>query len=145
MVCRRGICDPIGMNAAKRATIVVIDDDFGIRESVKDLLALEDWDCVIAESGEKGLALVREIRPELVVTDIQLPDITGFEVCQTLKRDPVTKRLPVVMMTGRFTERDDRIQGFESGADEYFLKPFEPQFFISRIRSILRGITPQVI
>ncbi len=131
---------PTAKTPIKQAMIVVIDDDFGIRESVKDLLALEDWDCLMAETGKEGLELVKTLKPQLVVTDIQLPDMSGFQLCQSLKRDPASNKTPVVMMTGRFTEKEDKIQGFESGADEYFYKPFEPKFFISRIRSILRGL-----
>ncbi len=127
----------------RQATIVVIDDDFGIRESVKDLLALESWDCVVAETGKDGLELIKTLKPQLVVIDIQLPDMSGFQLCQKLKRDAATRNMPVILMTGRFTDRDDKIQGFELGADEYFYKPFEPPFFISRIRSILRGLTPK--
>jgi len=125
------------------ATIVVVDDDAGIRESMKDLLALENWDCAVAETGEKGLALIESLKPQLVVTDVQLPDMSGYQLCQSLKRDPAYRGLPVVMITGRFTEPDDKVQGFESGADEFFAKPFDPVLFVARIRSILRGLAPQ--
>ncbi len=123
-----------------QATIVVIDDDFGIRESVKDMLALENWDCVMAESGKEGLELIKALKPELVVVDLQLPDMSGFHLCKRIKRDPAMRETPIVIITGRFTELQDKIQGFEFGADEYFYKPFEPAFFISKIRSILRGL-----
>jgi two-component system, OmpR family, response regulator AdeR len=127
----------------KQATIVIIDDDFGIRESLKDMLALENWECAIAASGKEGMDLVRALRPHLVVTDIQLPDMTGFQICQTIKRDTKLKPTPVVMITGRFTEQQDRIQGLELGADEYFSKPFDPRFFVARIKSILRALEPK--
>jgi two-component system phosphate regulon response regulator PhoB len=127
----------------KATTIVVIDDDAGIRDSLTDLLALENWDCVAAETGQGGLDLVESIKPQLVVTDVQLPDISGYQVCQSLKRDPSSKDLPVVMITGRFTEPADKVQGFESGADEFFAKPFDPVLFVARIKSILRGLEPQ--
>jgi len=124
-------------------TIVVIDDDAGIRDSLSDLLALEDWNCVTAGTGQGGLDLVGSIMPQLVVTDVQLPDISGYQVCQSLKRDSASKHVPVVMITGRFTEPDDKVQGFESGADEFFAKPFDPFLFVARIKSILRGTAPQ--
>jgi DNA-binding response OmpR family regulator len=78
-----------------------------------------------------------------VVTDIQLPDMSGYQVCQSLKRVPGLKHVPVVMITGRFTEPDDKVQGFESGADEFFSKPFDPYLFVARLKSILRGAAPQ--
>ncbi len=129
---------------SKSATIVVVDDDAGIRESMKDLLALEHWDCAVAKTAEEGLALVRSLKPQLLVTDVQLPDMSGYQLCQSLKRDPAYRGLPVVMITGRFTEPDDKVQGFESGADEFFSKPFDPVLFVARIKSILRGLSTQV-
>ncbi len=130
-------------NLSKNATIVIIDDDAGIRESIKDLLALENFECVVADTGQGGLKLVESMKPQLVVTDVQLPDMSGYQVCQNLKRDPVSKDVPVVMITGRFTEPADKVQGFESGADEFFAKPFDPVLFVARIKSILRGLAPQ--
>ena len=124
-------------------TIVVIDDDAGIRDSLTDLLEMEHWDCLVAENGQKGLDLIESVRPQLVVTDVQLPDISGYQVCQSLKRAPASKHLPVVMITGRFTEPADKVQGFESGADEFFAKPFDPFLFVARIKSILRSTAPQ--
>jgi DNA-binding response OmpR family regulator len=129
---------------SKEATIVVVDDDAGIRESVKDLMALENWECAVAGTGEEGLELVESLNPQLVVTDIQLPDMSGYQLCQSLKRAPSSRHVPVVMITGRFTEPEDKVQGFESGADEFYTKPFDPVLFVARIKSILRGITPQV-
>ena len=130
-------------HTSKSTTIVVIDDDAGIRDSLTDLLEMENWDCRVAETGQEGLDLIESVKPQLVVTDVQLPDISGYQVCQSLKRAPVSKDLPVVMITGRFTEPDDKVQGFESGADEFFCKPFDPTLFVARIRSILRGAAPQ--
>ena len=127
----------------KKATIVVIDDDAGIRDSLKDLMALENWDCAVAGTAEEGLKLVDRLEPQLVVTDIQLPDMSGYQLCQSLKRGPRFRQVPVVMITGRFTEPGDKVQGFESGADEFFAKPFDPVLFVARIKSILRGLTPQ--
>ncbi len=126
----------------KNATIVVIDDDASICDSLTDLLALEHWDCVTARSGQDGLDLVESVKPQLVVTDIQLPDMSGYQVCQSIKRVPGYRGVPVVMITGRFTEPHDKVEGFESGADEFFAKPFDPTLFVARIKSILRGTTP---
>ena len=122
-----------------KATIVVIDDDAAIRDSLMDLLGMENLHCVSAGSGQDGLDLVDSIKPQLVVTDVQLPDITGYQVCQEMKRDPGSRHIPVVMITGRFTEPEDKVQGFESGADEFFAKPFDPFLFVARIKSILRS------
>lgn len=122
--------------------ILVVDDDAGIRESLKDLLALENFECSVATSGKEGLAMARAAQPQLVVTDVQLPDMSGYQLCQSLKRDPLSTHIPVVMITGRFTEPEDRLQGFDLGADEFFSKPFDPVIFVARIKSILRGSAP---
>src|SRR4051812_42477175 len=112
--------------SSKLPTIVVIDDDASIRDSLTDLLALENWECLTAGNGKEGLDLVESVKPQLVVTDVQLPDMSGYQVCQDLKRNRGSKNIPVIMMTGRFTEPKDKVQGLESGADEFFAKPFDP-------------------
>jgi DNA-binding response OmpR family regulator len=112
-----------------------------MRESLEDLLALEDFDCEVASDGKKGLALFQAHRPDLVILDAQLPDVSGFQLCQMIKRDPVIRRVPVVMISGRFTESQDRIQGLELGADDFFLKPFDPILFVARIKNLMRVAT----
>jgi DNA-binding response OmpR family regulator len=119
--------------------ILVIDDDAGMRESLKDLLSLEEFDCDVAETGKKGLALYQKLRPQLVVLDLQLPDMSGFQLCQVLKKEAGRRKIPVVVVSGRFTEPQDKIQGLELGADDYFLKPFDPVFFIARIKNLIRA------
>ena len=126
-----------------KTKVLVVDDDSGIRESIKDLLSLENVECACADSGELGLAMIAAEQPQLVVTDLQLPDMSGYQLCQSVKRNPASKHVPVVMMTGHFTEAEDRLQGFDLGADEFFAKPFDPYLFIARIKSILRGATFQ--
>ena len=78
-------------------------------------------------------------KPQLVVLDLQLPDMSGYQLCQLFKKDPSLRRVPVVMVSGRFTEPQDRIQGFELGADDYFAKPFDPVLFVARIKNLLRS------
>src|SRR4029077_7571327 len=119
--------------------ILVIDDDAGMRESLTDLLSLEEFDCEVAENGKKGVAMFQLHKPQLVVLDLQLPDMSGYQLCQLFKKDPSLRRVPVVMISGRFTEPQDRIQGYELGADDYFAKPFDPVLFVARIKNLLRS------
>jgi DNA-binding response OmpR family regulator len=119
--------------------ILIIEDEASVRESIRDILSLENIPCTLVGSGEAGLAAARDQKPSMVLTDVQLPDVSGFQVCQSLKRDANSRHIPVVMMSGRFTESQDKIQGLESGADEYFVKPFDPSFFLARIKSLLRA------
>ena len=125
--------------------ILVVDDDPGIRESLRDLFSLDNFECAVAASAEEGLALIREEMPQLVVADVQLPDMTGYQLCQTLKRDPASQSVPVVMISGRFTEPEDKIQGLELGADEFLSKPFDPTYFVARVKSLLRVPAPSYI
>lgn len=124
---------------AMKNKILVIDDDPGILESLKDMLALENIECLLATNATQGLSLAGSGNPELIVTDVQLPDMSGFQVCQSLKRDPSFKKIPVVMMTARFTEPQDRVQGLELGADDFFVKPFNAVYFVARLQSLLRS------
>lgn len=124
---------------AVAARIVVIEDDEGMRESLRDLLALEKWECDVAETGRQGLKVVRKNSPSLIVLDLQLPDVTGYQLCAHFRKDPKTRKIPIVMISGRFTEPTDRIQGFDLGADEYFTKPFDPVYFLARVKSLLRN------
>jgi DNA-binding response OmpR family regulator len=121
------------------ARILVVDDDAGMRESLKDLLALEDFDCDTADTGKKGLAMFQLLKPDLVVLDAQLPDMSGFQVCQIMKKDLSLRMIPVIMVSSRFTEPQDRIQGLELGADDFFTKPFDPVLFVARIKNLVRN------
>ena len=119
--------------------ILIIEDDASMRESLRELFSLDEFECEIADNGRKGLALFQLHRPQLVVLDAQLPDVSGFQVCQMLQKDTLLRRTPVVMLSGRFTEPQDRIQGLELGADEFFLKPFDPVLFVARVKNLLRS------
>src|SRR4051812_7611701 len=80
--------------------ILLIEDDAGMRESLQDLLALEELECEVADTGKKGMAMFQLHKPHLVVLDAQLPDISGFQLCQQMKKDPLLKRVPIVMVSG---------------------------------------------
>ena len=122
--------------------ILVIDDDASMRESLKDLFSMEEFECDIADSGKKGMAMFQLHHPQLVVVDAQLPDVSGFQLCQQMKKDTPSKHVAVVMVSGRFTEPQDRIQGLELGADDFFVKPFDPVLFVARVKNLVRSATP---
>src|SRR5438105_4635024 len=118
--------------------ILVVDDDAGIRETLRDVFLLDDFDCALAASAEEALALVASEKPQLIVSDVQLPDMSGYQLCQTLKRDALSRHVPVILISGSFTEPEDRLQAFELGADEFFAKPVNPMYLVARVKSILR-------
>jgi len=121
--------------------ILIVDDE-------QDLVSLLDYNfqqsgfaTAVARSGEEALAAARKKRPDLVVLDLMLPDISGTEVCRQLKSDEKLKAVPVLMLTAKADEVD-RIVGFELGADDYVTKPFSVRELILRVRAILRSRHP---
>jgi DNA-binding NarL/FixJ family response regulator len=105
-------------------TILVVDDDEGIRLSLKDYLELEGYIVVMAEDGWKALELISQSQPQLVITDISMPRIDGFAFLKSLRQQPAWRLLPVIFLTAR-TQTQERVQGYQSGCDVYIEKPFE--------------------
>jgi two-component system phosphate regulon response regulator PhoB len=121
--------------------ILVIEDEPDIRQVLDYNLRLAGHEVSAAARGLDGLRLVREESPELVILDLMLPDIPGTEVCRTIKDNPQTRTLPVVMLTAR-GEEIDRVVGFELGADDYITKPFSVRELVLRVRAVLRRKVP---
>jgi two-component system phosphate regulon response regulator PhoB len=119
------------------ASILVIEDENDIRQVLDYNLRMAGHEVVTAVRGDEGLRLAREHRPDLILLDLMLPDISGTEICRSLKDDPSTRRIPVVIVTAR-TDEIDRVVGFELGADDYVTKPFSVRELVLRIRTILR-------
>src|ERR1043165_5683554 len=119
--------------------ILVIEDEPDIRQVLEYNLRLAGHEVSAAARGLDGLRLAREERPELVILDVMLPDIPGTEVCRTIKDNPQTRSLPVVMLTAR-GEEIDRVVGFELGADDYITKPFSVRELVLRVRAVLRRL-----
>lgn len=118
--------------------LLIIEDEAGIRESLRQGLAYQGYTVETAANGNAGLALASQGRPDLVVLDLMLPDIDGIEVCRRLR---VLGDLGILMLTAR-DQVPDRIRGLEAGADDYLVKPFAFDELLARIRSISRRRTP---
>ncbi len=116
--------------------ILVIDDSVLISEMISDILRAENYDVIIAKSGEEGLEKVATEKPDLVLLDVVLPIIDGFEVCRILRADESNNLMPIIMLTSQCSE-DDKLTGLELGADDYIIKPFNPRELISRVRNTL--------
>ena len=114
--------------------ILLIEDEDGIIHLINLYLKNEGFTVVIAKDGADGLALHAREKPDLVILDIMLPAIDGFEVC---KRIRAWSKTPILMLTARSSE-EDRITGLDLGADDYLVKPFSPRELVSRVRAILR-------
>lgn len=120
-------------------TILIVEDEPDIAESLQYNFEREKFRVVIAESGEKGLrlALDEKIAPSLIILDIMLPGMSGVELCRRLRREPTTRKTPVIMLTAKATEAD-KITGLELGADDYIVKPFSVKEVLARIKAVLR-------
>lgn len=120
-----------------RKNILVVEDEEDILELVEYNLAKNGFRVTTVSSGEAALREVRTDPPDLVVLDLMLPGVDGLEVCKTLKGDPRTAKIPVVMLTAK-GEESDIITGLELGADDYIAKPFSPKVLIARVRTVMR-------
>jgi DNA-binding response OmpR family regulator len=128
---------PRGVNPQRRGRVLVVEDEPDVAELIRYNLVKEGWDVLTASSGAEALKRVRESRPDVVLLDIMVPQLNGWEVCRRLKEDPETRAIPVIMVTGR-VEEGDKVLGFELGADDYVTKPFSPRELSARIRAVAR-------
>jgi two-component system, OmpR family, alkaline phosphatase synthesis response regulator PhoP len=117
--------------------VLVVEDDRDIAELVERYLLRAGHVVDVEGAGDTALAAVRERIPDLVVLDLMLPGVDGLEVCRTIRRSPLTRAVPIIMLTAR-TEEADRIAGLELGADDYVTKPFSPNELVARVGSLLR-------
>ena len=130
--------DPAVSTDAARPRILFVDDEEAIQEFVKVGLSYEGFDVELAEDGHAALLAFRRRRPDLVVLDLNLPELDGMEVCRALRR---TSDVPIVMLTAR-GDVDERVRGLEAGADDYLPKPFKFRELVARIRAVLRRRAP---
>ena len=117
--------------------VLVVEDERDVAELIRYNLAREGYDVVVAATGAEALAQAREARPDVVLLDIMVPQLNGWEVCRRLKQDAETQGIPVIMVTGR-VEEGDKVLGFELGADDYVTKPFSPRELLARVRAVAR-------
>ena len=131
---------PADIQASTRAPrrVLVVDDDDVIRSLVRDGLEREGFEVCLAEDGESALRVIAEEAPDLVILDVNLPAIGGFDVLSAIRG---SSEVAVILLTGRVDEID-RVLGLELGADDYVMKPFSPRELASRARAVLRRAAP---
>ncbi|MCM0591744.1 MAG: response regulator transcription factor [Gloeotrichia echinulata IR180] len=117
-------------------TILVVDDDLGTRLSISDYLELSGYSVITANDGQEALMMVEEYRPDLIVTDIVMPQMNGYELVRRVRQQPPFRLLPVILLTAR-TKTQERILGYQSGCDLYLPKPFELEELAAAIRNLL--------
>ena len=118
--------------------ILVVDDDPEVVELLKEILIAQNFRVISAENGDEAIKKVREEKPDFILLDVVLPGLSGFEVCRILKQDKMTHSIPIMMLSGKAIETEDKVNGFEAGADDYLTKPFEPKELLARITALLR-------
>ncbi len=124
--------------------ILIIDDDKDLCLLLRDYFLPEEISCIFAHDGKTGLAALREHRPDLVILDVMLPEMDGFQVLHAIRSGLQMRDIPVIMLSAK-GEDEDKVMGLDSGADDYMPKPFNPRELLSRIRGILRRCQPSLL
>jgi len=121
---------------AAKNTILIIDDEIDFVEVLRTRLEDSNYEVIVAYDGAEGLEVAEKKRPDLVILDIMLPKIDGFDVCRKLKIDEHFKYIPIIMLSAKFQTSDIKF-GMAMGADAYITKPFEPQALLEKIQELL--------
>ena len=126
--------------------ILIVEDDADIAESLRYNFEREGFRPVIAESGEKGLrlALDEKTTPTLILLDLMLPGMSGMELCRRLRRETLTEKTPIIMLTAK-TNETEKIAGLDIGADDYIVKPFSVKEVVARVRAVLRRVETEEV
>jgi len=122
---------------AMRDRILVVEDEKDVRDMIRIHLKAAGFDVLEAHNGAEGLAIAKQDLPAVIILDLMMPEMSGVEVCRALRRNPTTSRIPILMLTAKSTE-DDKVVGFECGADDYVTKPFSPRELVLRVRAVAR-------
>lgn len=117
--------------------ILIIEDDVAILRGLKDNLEYESYEVLTATDGERGYCLIQEKKPDLIILDLMLPKMSGYELCRKVRKQGIT--MPILMLTAR-GEEVDRVLGLDLGADDYVTKPFSVPELLARIRAIIRRV-----
>jgi two-component system alkaline phosphatase synthesis response regulator PhoP len=120
-----------------RGKVLVVDDEEYIQHILNFSFGAEGYDVVTAGDGEEGIKKARSEKPDIIVLDIMMPKMDGYEACKRLKTDPHTKNIPVILLTAKGREVDRKL-GSQAGADDYVVKPFSPGRLIERVEGMMK-------
>ena len=126
------------------AHIFVVEDEKPIQELLQYNLEKEGFKVSSSANGEEALETIKEKIPDLILLDWMLPDLSGIKICQYLKQDKTVKDIPVIMLTAK-GEEEDKIKGFNTGAEDYMTKPFSFPELLVRIKSLLKRVKPNIV
>jgi two-component system alkaline phosphatase synthesis response regulator PhoP len=130
------LCLYTGNNEELMAKILIAEDERDIRDLVAFTLRFAGYEVFAAPNGEEAVELASKVNPDLILMDVRMPRMTGYEACKVMKANPALKDIPVVFLTARGQETEIQ-QGLEAGAEEYLLKPFAPDQLTARVKAIL--------
>jgi two-component system, OmpR family, alkaline phosphatase synthesis response regulator PhoP len=133
------------MEEPRTRSIVIVEDDEDIADSIRYNLERESFRVRVAATGEEALNLILERPPSLVLLDLNLPHMSGFEMCRRLRAEAATARMPILILTAR-TDESDKVLGLNIGADDYITKPFGMRELVARVNALLRradGLEPE--
>ncbi len=118
-------------------SILVVEDESALAEVLRYNLESEGFKVTVAHDGRSAMEQIEDARPDLVILDWMLPEMSGLDICRTMRRRPELRDVPVIMLTAK-GEEYDRVRGLDAGADDYVVKPFSPKELIARVRAVLR-------
>jgi CheY-like chemotaxis protein len=125
------------VNHSSKKVILVADDDAMNREIMEAFLSAENYEVALANNGTSAIQKASAIQPDLIILDVKMPDMTGYEVCKRLKRDTATRNIAIMMVTG-FDGKEDREKALQAGATVFFPRPFEGEALITQVGKLLR-------
>ncbi|HEX3484922.1 MAG TPA: phosphate regulon transcriptional regulator PhoB [Micropepsaceae bacterium] len=132
------------MTESGEPSVMVVEDESALSTLLRYNLEREGYRVFEARDGEEALILADEVKPDLVVLDWMLPQLSGIEVCRRLRGRGHMRNVPIVMLTAR-GEETDRIRGLDTGADDYIVKPFSMTEFLARLRAVMRRVRPSLV
>ena len=117
--------------------ILIVDDDLDIQMLLEYGFKKAGYQIFIANNGHQALKTIRKVKPDLIISDVNMPKLNGFELCQKLREDFDTKFIPIILLTSN-SQIQDKLMGFKSGADDYITKPFDLLEILARVHSLLK-------
>jgi two-component system phosphate regulon response regulator PhoB len=130
------------MTSGKR--VLIVDDEAPIREMIAVALEMAGYECLEADSAQSAHPMIVDSLPDMILLDWMMPGISGIEFARRLRKDEMTADIPIIMLTAK-TDEDNKIQGLETGIDDYITKPFSPRELVARLKTVLRRTTPKGI
>lgn len=128
------------MTSGKR--VLIVDDEAPIREMIAVALEMAGYECLEADSAQAAHPIIVDTKPDMVLLDWMMPGTSGIEFARRLRKDETTSDIPIIMLTAK-TDEDNKIQGLETGIDDYITKPFSPRELVARLKTVLRRTTPK--